>query len=158
VCSSDLVVDTVSIPVVAAGGIADHRGIKAALALGAQGVQMGTRFLMTKESSAHENFKQLLLKAGPEDTMLLLKKHVPVRLLINQFAKEVKALEDLGASKEELENLLGKGRAKKGIFEGDLENGELEIGQICSMIKDLPSVAEVMDTIIAKLIEAKIIS
>jgi enoyl-[acyl-carrier protein] reductase II len=134
------VVDVVKIPVIAAGGIADGRGIVAALALGAEGVQMGTRFLMTKESSAHDNYKQLLLKANFDSTMLSLKQHVPVRLFKNKFYEEIHALESNGASVEELVAHLGKGRAKLGMLEGDLDQGELEVGQICSMIKDLPTV------------------
>lgn len=142
------VVDAVKIPVIAAGGIADGRGIAAALALGASGVQMGTRFVATIESSAHDNFKQAILESHPNSTMLMMKKSVPVRLLKNQFFEEVRKLEDLGASKEELEKLLGKGRAKKGMLEGDMMEGELEIGEICSLVRDIPSVQELVDRLV----------
>jgi enoyl-[acyl-carrier protein] reductase II len=142
------VVDAVKIPVIAAGGIGDGRGIAAALALGAKGVQMGTRFVATKESSAHEDFKKIILSSKPNSTMLMMKKHVPVRLLKNHFSDQVKILEDRGASKEELELLLGHGRAKKGMLEGDLLEGELEIGEICSLIKDIPSVEELIDRLV----------
>ncbi len=142
------VVDAVKIPVIAAGGIADGRGIAAALSLGAKGVQMGTRFVATKESSAHDNFKNALINSSSTSTMLMMKKHVPVRLLKNHFFDQVKTLEDQGASKEELEKLLGHGRAKKGMLEGDMSEGELEIGEICSMIKDIPSVEELVERLV----------
>jgi enoyl-[acyl-carrier protein] reductase II len=144
------VVDAVKIPVIAAGGIADGRGIAAALCLGAQGVQMGTRFLMTQESSAHTRFKNLLLKAEFNSTMLALKKHVPVRLFKNAFYEKIHQLELQGADLETLTSALGKGRAKLGMFEGDLEEGELEIGQICSMIKDIPTVEELMQNLLTQ--------
>ena len=140
------VVDTVNIPVIAAGGIADARGIVAALALGAKGVQMGTRFLMTQESSAHENYKKILLTAQANSTSLMMKQHVPVRLYKNEFYEEVKKLEDNCASVEELIELLGKGRASE-MHKGDMSRGELEVGQICSLIKDLPSVSEMVKTL-----------
>jgi enoyl-[acyl-carrier protein] reductase II len=139
------VVDAVNIPVIAAGGIIDGRGIAAALSLGAHGVQMGTRFVATVESSAHANYKQLILNARPSSTMLVMKNHVPVRLFKNPFFDEVKKLEDQCASEEEIVKLLGHGRARAGMLEGDLVQGELEIGQGCSMIKSCPSVAEVVD-------------
>lgn len=138
------VVDAVKIPVIAAGGIGDGRGIAAALCLGAHGVQLGTRFVATKESSAHDNFKQAVLNAHPGSTMLMMKKHVPVRLLKNKFFEEVKALEDLGATEEELIKLLGHGRARAGMLEGDMENGEIEVGQISALVHDIPSVAELV--------------
>lgn len=147
-CLIPQVVDTVNIPVIAAGGIADSRGIKAAFALGASGVQMGTRFLMTKESSAHERYKDLLTQANFDSTKLSMKKYIPVRLFKNKFYDDVHALEAKGASSEELQKLLGKGRAKAGILDGDLVEGELEVGQICSMIKAIPTVQEVMDKLI----------
>jgi enoyl-[acyl-carrier protein] reductase II len=142
------VVDSVKIPVIAAGGIADGRGIAAALSLGACGVQMGTRFVATVESSAHAHFKQALLNAKSDSTMLVMKKSVPVRLLKNKFFEDVKKLEDLGATKDELEKLLGHGRAKKGMLEGDLVEGELEIGEVCSMIKDIPSVSDLVERLV----------
>jgi enoyl-[acyl-carrier protein] reductase II len=143
------VVDAVKIPVIAAGGIVDGRGIAAAIALGASGVQLGTRFVATIESSAHENFKQAILNAHAGSTMLMMKKTVPVRLMKNTFYEEVKKLEDQGASAEELMKLLGHGRAKAGMLEGDMVNGEIEIGQGCSLIKDCPSVEEVVQKLIA---------
>lgn len=140
--------DAVSIPVLAAGGIADGRGIAAALALGADGVQIGTRFVATKESSAHDEFKKAIELAGPGDTKLMMKSLVPVRLLKNKFFQEILAAEENCASKEELLGILGKGRAKKGMLEGDLLEGELEIGQVSALIKNTPTVSEcVLDLI-----------
>ncbi len=144
------VVDAVKIPVIAAGGIADGRSMAAAMCLGAQGVQMGTRFVATLESSAHENFKQAVLSANSASTMLMMKKHVPVRLLKNKFFEEVKVLEDRGASEEELISLLGHGRAKSGMLEGNLEQGELEIGQVSALIKNCPPMEELVKTIISE--------
>ena len=105
---------------------------------------MGTRFMMTKESSAHDNYKNLLIDPTKNETMLSLKKHVPVRLIKNKFFEDVKTLEENCASKEELVTLLGKGRAKAGMLDGDLDEGELEAGQICNSLTDLPSVAELV--------------
>lgn len=133
------VVDAVKIPVIAAGGIADGRQIAAAMALGAEGVQIGSRFAATVESSAHANFKQAIVQATPASTMLSMKKTVPVRLLKNKFYDEITKLEERCASAEELNKLLGKGRAKAGMLDGDLENGELEIGQVAGMINDIPT-------------------
>lgn len=141
------VVDAVKIPVVAAGGIVDARGAAAAFCLGAQAVQMGTRFVATVEASAHANFKRAVTTAGPGDTMVMLKKHVPVRLLKNRFFEEVRAAEERCADRAELEALLGHGRARAGMLEGDLDQGELEIGQACSLVRDIPTVA----ALIAKL-------
>jgi enoyl-[acyl-carrier protein] reductase II len=143
--------DVLKIPLIAAGGICDGRGILAALALGADGVQMGTRFLMTIESSAHENYKKLLLKAGATSTNTFMKATTPVRLFDNKFAQEIKIIEDTfqgEALKEKLTEHLGKFRAKNGMLEGDLDNGELEIGQIISVIKKIPSVEEVFRELI----------
>lgn len=134
----------VSIPVVAAGGIATGAQWAAAMALGADGVQIGSRFAITQESSGHAAFKQRVCDAGPDATMLMMKRHVPVRLLRNRFAAEVAALEERGVSREELVAHLGQGRARRGMLEGDLEDGELEIGQVAGMIDDIPTVAEVM--------------
>lgn len=136
--------DAVKIPVIAAGGIGDGRGIAAALALGADGVQLGTRFAATVESSAHDNFKRAIVDALPGGTMLSMKALVPVRLLKNRFYEQVAAAEARGASKEELAELLGKGRAKRGMLEGDMDEGELEIGQIASMMKDIPTCAQLV--------------
>jgi enoyl-[acyl-carrier protein] reductase II len=137
----------VKIPVIAAGGFASGESIVAAFALGADGVQMGTRFLMTKESSAHDDFKNYALKSMPGSTKLTMKKIVPVRLLHNSFSEEVLKIEDqyLGSElRHQLLHHLGKGRAKKGMLEGDVENGELEVGQIISQIKNIPTVEEVI--------------
>ncbi len=142
------VVDAVKIPVIAAGGIADGRGIAAVMCLGAQGAQLGTRFVATLESSAHGNFKTAVLSAGPGSTMLSLKKHVPVRLLKNKFYEEVRALEERGANRDELEALLGHGRARRGMLEGELDEGELEIGQVAALVRDLPSVRELVERLV----------
>lgn len=142
------VVDAVKIPVIAAGGIADGRGIAAAFALGAHGVQLGTRFAATVESSAHTNFKNLITKLPPGGTMLSLKSLVPVRLIKNKFYDQVAALEARGASKDELSALLGKGRAKRGMLDGDLDEGELEIGQVASMTRDLPTCQMLVERLI----------
>jgi enoyl-[acyl-carrier protein] reductase II len=144
--------DAVKIPVIAAGGIVDGRGMLAALSLGADGIQMGTRFLMTKESSAHEKFKEMLTKATPASTKILMKSTVPVRLIENRFAKEIMEIERTFQGeelKEKLTTHLGKFRAKKGMLEGDLENGELEVGQAVSLIKTVPTVEEVFQELIA---------
>ena len=133
------VCDAVTIPVVAAGGIADGRSMAAALILGADAVQMGSRYVATQESSAHEAFKSAVLAAQEGDTTLTLKELTPVRLLHNAFYREVQDAYVRGAGPEELAELLGRGRAKKGMFEGDLEAGELEIGQVAGRIADLPS-------------------
>ena len=138
-----------SLPLIAAGGIGTGTGMLAAFALGAEGVQIGTRFALTKESSAHEAFKQLCLSLNEGDTKLLLKKVSPTRLVKGTFATEVEEAEARGASVDELRTLLGKGRAKKGIFEGNLEEGELEIGQIASLFREEQSVREVMQELIS---------
>ena len=137
-----------SLPLMPAGGIATGEGLLAVMALGAEGAQIGTRFALTKESSAHDNFKQLCLHLKEGDTKLLLKKLSPTRLVKGDFTTAVEEAEARGASAEELRELLGKGRAKKGIFEGDLQNGELEIGQIASLFHAEQSVAEVMEEIV----------
>ena len=143
--------EKIKIPLIAAGGIATGQGIVAAMALGADGVQMGTRFLMTKESSAHDNFKNLALSAQPHSTQIKMRKTVPVRLLDNLFSKEISEIEEKYTGKElkrKLEEHLSKFRAKKGMLEGDIQEGELEIGQIISLIKNIPSVDEVMNNLI----------
>jgi enoyl-[acyl-carrier protein] reductase II len=144
------VVDAVSIPVVAAGGIGDGRGIAAALALGAEGVQIGTRFAVTAESSASEAYKRAVVNAGETDTILALKKVIPVRLIKTPFAIKVTEAEKQGASREELEKLLGRGRAKAGIFEGDMEEGEIEAGQISGLIDDIPPAGELLRKMMAE--------
>ena len=138
----------IDIPLIAAGGIATGGAMLAAFALGAEGVQIGTRFALTEESSASDEFKQLCVSLKEGDTMLALKKIGATRLIKNEFYDKVKAAEDSGASAEQLKELLGKGRAKRGIFEGDLVEGELEIGQIASLLKDLPPAKEVLGQIV----------
>jgi enoyl-[acyl-carrier protein] reductase II len=147
--------EQVSLPLIAAGGIGTGRGMLAAFALGAEGVQIGTRFVATKESSAHENFKNKIIEINEGDTMLSLKRIVPVRLIKNKFFHEVEKLENDGASLEQISQLLGKGRAKKGMFEGDLADGELEIGQISGIIKEIKPAAQVVDEIMNEFAIAK---
>jgi enoyl-[acyl-carrier protein] reductase II len=140
----------ISIPLIAAGGIGSGKAIAAAFALGAQGVQIGSRFVTTQESSAHINFKNAIINAKEGDTQLSLKQLTPVRLLKNSFYEKVNELEKKCATTEELSNLLGKGRAKKGMFDGDLIEGELEIGQVSSGIDKIQTVKEVMFELIAE--------
>lgn len=140
--------EAISIPLIAAGGIATKEQIMAALALGADGVQIGTRFALCEESSAHEEFKSYCRGLKEGETKLLLKKLVPTRLAENKFATEVIEAENRGASKEELTNLLGKGRAKSAIFEGNLPEGEIEIGQVASLIKNKENVKEIFTDLI----------
>jgi enoyl-[acyl-carrier protein] reductase II len=142
------VADTVSIPVIAAGGIGDGRGIAAAFMLGAKGVQLGSRFACTQESSAHQNFKEAIKNAKAGDTLLSMKKYVPVRLLKNKFQQEMYQLEQKGAPVEDLLELLGKGRAKSGMLEGNIEEGELEIGQVSALFNEVPSVEKLMDKLL----------
>jgi len=131
------VVQAVSIPVIAAGGIATGQQMLAALALGASGVQIGTRFLASDESSAHPDFKKKVIEAKEGDTHLRMHKLVPVRLLQNEFYRRVEEAEARGACADELKEILGRARAKKGMFEGDLDEGELEIGQVSSLLDDI---------------------
>lgn len=140
----------VDIPVLAAGGIATGAQLAAALALGADGVQIGSRFAITRESSGHDAFKQAVVDAGPGDTHLVLKSLVPVRLLRNRFRDRVVELEARCAGREELAALLGKGRARRGMLEGDLEEGELEIGQVSGLIDDVPAVADLVARLLAE--------
>jgi enoyl-[acyl-carrier protein] reductase II len=137
----------VKIPVIAAGGIVTGRQMFATMILGAEAVQIGSRFVCTPEASSHLNFKEFVVNAKEGDTMLSMKKTVPVRLLKNKFYEEIKTAELNGATKEELEKILGKGRAKKGMFEGDLNEGELEIGQSSILINDIIPAAEVVKNI-----------
>jgi len=139
--------EAVKIPVIAAGGIATGRQMLAAMVLGADGVQIGSRFVCTQEASSHPSFKEAIVNAKEGDTMLSLKKVVPVRLLKNHFFDEVKQAELRGDDEEQLKNLLGRGRAKKGMFEGDLNEGELEIGQVSALIKEIKPAAEVVKEI-----------
>ena len=141
---------SIDIPLIAAGGIATGSTMLAALALGAEGVQIGTRFALTQESSASAEFKNLCVSLNEGDTLLSLKKVGPTRMIKNEFYKQVQEAEDRGASAEEIKALLGRGRSKKGIFEGDLVEGELEIGQIASLIKDLPLAGDVVKSIITE--------
>lgn len=137
-----------TLPLIAAGGIATGEGILAAQVLGADGVQMGTRFALTQESSAHFTFKDRCLRLNEGDTILTLKQLSPTRLVKNDFYKQVAEAEQRGATADELRGLLGKGRAKKGIFEGDIHDGELEIGQAASLVRQLQPVHEVMRELI----------
>jgi enoyl-[acyl-carrier protein] reductase II len=143
-CLVPMVVDAVSLPVIAAGGIGCGRTMAAAMCLGASGVQVGSRFAASTESSAHANFKEQILQAIEGSTELTLKELTPVRLLKNPFYQSVIHAYERGASKEDLMELLGRGRAKKGMFEGDIIEGELEIGQISARIKQLESAGEIV--------------
>lgn len=134
-----------TVPLIAAGGIVSGEGILAAQVLGADGVQLGTRFALTRESSAHFSFKDRCLRLEEGDTVLTLKQLSPTRLVKNEFYKQVEEAERRGASADEMKELLGRGRAKKGIFEGDIFDGELEIGQAASMLRQLQTVDEVME-------------
>jgi len=145
----------VDVPVLAAGGIATGRQLAAAFALGAEGVQLGTRFALTRESSAHENFKNFCLQAGSDATLVVLKKKIPVRMMNNPFRERIIAAEARGASGEELLEILGEGRPRRGMFEGDLTEGVLEIGQVTAMIEDLPSCAEVIERMMAEYEQAR---
>ena len=141
------VLDMVSIPVIAAGGFSTGKSILAGFVLGAQGIQMGTRFMMTIESSAHKNYKEILVSSDSSSTMLMMKKHVPVRLIKNQFFDEIQELEENGANKDELSNHLGHGRAKNGMLLGEIDQGELEAGQIVGQINNIPSVASMIQNL-----------
>lgn len=143
-----MVRDAVDVPLIAAGGIGDGRAMLAAMALGADGVQVGSRFVCTEESSAHPAFKQRVITAQEGDTVLTLKELAPVRLIRNKFYDDVRAAYDRGAGVEELKQVLGRARAKRGMFEGDLEEGELEIGQVSGLLRDIPPAAEVLDRLI----------
>ena len=146
-CLIPAVSDAVAIPVIAAGGIASGKAMYAAMVLGAEAVQIGSRFVCSEESSSHLEFKKAILNAQEGDTKLSLKELTPVRLLKNKFASTVQDAELGGASKEVLSTLLGRGRAKKGMFEGDMEEGELEIGQVSSMIRDIKPAKEIVEEI-----------
>lgn len=142
-----LVCNAVTIPVIAAGGIATGRQMAAAFMLGAEGVQVGSRFVASTEASCHQNFKQAVIGSKEGDTQLALKQLTPVRLIKNQFYNKVQEAESRCASKEDLQQLLGRARAKKGMFEGDLDEGELEIGQVAALLKDIPTAAEIVASI-----------
>ncbi len=141
------VCQAVTIPVIAAGGIATGRQMLAAMVLGASAVQMGSRFVASTEASSHQKFKELVIAAKEGDTQLMLKQITPVRLLKNNFFQLVEQAQQQGASVESLTQLLGKGRAKKGMFEGDLEAGELEIGQVSALLNNIIPAAEIVQTI-----------
>ncbi len=153
-CLIPMVAKQLSIPLIAAGGIGTGRGMLAAMNLGADGVQIGSRFVATPESSAHVNFKNIVINTEEGGTQLTLKELTPVRLIKNEFYQKVeKAYQDC-STVDELKNLLGRGRAKKGMFEGDLAEGELEIGQISGLIKEIKPAAQVVEEIIAEYREA----
>ncbi len=144
-----------NIPLIVAGGIGSGSAIAAALAMGADAVQIGTRFAATQESSAHQAFKQAMVDAGSTSTFLRLKKLVPVRLLNNPFSEQIRLAEEQCADAEKLAQILGKGRAKAGMFEGDLNEGELEVGQIVSLVKSIPTCAQVIETLVNEFQEAR---
>lgn len=146
---------SVSVPLIAAGGIGSGRSMLAAMSLGADGVQIGSRFAVSTESSAHENFKTAIINAQDGDTKLTLKKLVPVRLIKNEFFNRVQFAEDKGAGINELKELLGRGRAKKGMFEGDTIEGELEIGQVAGGINKIQAVNEIITEIVDEFNTAK---
>ncbi|MEE2700002.1 MAG: nitronate monooxygenase [Bacteroidota bacterium] len=150
-----LVKKAIKIPLIAAGGVGSGEAILAAFALGAEGVQIGSRFAASKESSAHENFKNAIVSAAENDTMLTLKELAPVRLLKNPFYNKIFEAYEKGVSLSELKHLLGRGRAKKGIFDGDLVEGELEIGQVSAQIEQIKSVKEIMRDFIVQYQNAK---
>lgn len=146
-CLIPLVREAVKLPLIAAGGIATGQSMLAVEALGAEGVQIGSRFAASVESSAHENFKQKLVQLAEGETVLTMKQVTPVRLIKNEFYKKVSEAEQRGASADEVKALLGKGRARKGIFEGDLVEGELEIGQAASLIREILPASEIVKNI-----------
>ena len=149
-CLIPMVAEAVTIPLIAAGGIGTGRAMLAAMHLGADGVQIGSRFVATPESSAHQNFKQVVVEAKEGDTLLTLKELTPVRLVKNEFFHQIEKAYENCATTEELKTLLGRGRAKKGMFEGDLMEGELEIGQISGLIHEIKPAAAVVKEIIAE--------
>lgn len=144
----------VTVPVIAAGGIATGRQMLAAMVLGAEGVQIGSRYVASEEASSHINFKNLVINSKEGDTKLMLKQLAPVRLLKNRFYEQVQSAEDRGAAKEELIQLLGRARAKKGMFEGDLDEGELEIGQVSSLLDAIEPAATITQNIWNEFLEA----
>jgi enoyl-[acyl-carrier protein] reductase II len=145
----------ISIPIIAAGGIATGAGMLAAMALGADGVQMGSRFAASLEASSHQNFKNEIVKAKEGATMLTLKEITPVRLIKNKFFNKIQEAIINGATVEEQQVLLGKGRAKKGMFEGDLDEGELEIGQVAGLIDSIEPVSTIIENLMTEYHQAK---
>ena len=154
-CLIPIIRDAISLPLIAAGGIGNGKSMLAAFALGAEGVQVGSRFIATPESSAHENFKQRVINSNEGDTVLTLKQVTPVRLIKNKFYTEVAEAEARGASVEELKAILGRARAKHGMFEGNLEDGELEVGQISAGIKKIMPAADVVNEIWNEFMETR---
>lgn len=150
-----LIKDAVTIPVIAAGGIANGRQMLAAMTLGADGVQVGSRFVASRESSAHEAFKNAIITSNEGDTILTLKQLVPVRLMRNKFFNQVENAELRGASVDELKQLLGRARAKKGMFEGDLDEGELEIGQVSALLRNIEPAATIVKNMITEYMLAR---
>jgi enoyl-[acyl-carrier protein] reductase II len=155
-CLIPAVRQAVKIPVIAAGGIASGRAMLAAMALGADGVQIGTRFVCSEESSAHPNFKEKVSNLKEGDTKLSMKKVVPVRLIKNEFYKAIQQAEDKGAGASDLMEILGRARAKKGMFEGDLNEGELEIGQIAATIREIKPAGDIVREIWEEFLETKL--
>ena len=154
-CLIPAVVDAVKIPVIAAGGIASGRAMLAVMALGADAVQIGTRFVCSNESSAHDEFKHKVSSLKEGDTQLSMKKVVPVRLIKNEFYKQIQQAEDKGADASDLMAILGRARAKKGMFEGDMVEGELEIGQVAATIRDIKPAADIVHEIWTEFLAAK---
>jgi enoyl-[acyl-carrier protein] reductase II len=150
-----MVKEQIEIPLIAAGGIATGKAMLATMVLGADGVQIGSRFVASEESSAHQAFKQKVVDAKEGDTQLTLKELAPVRLIKNNFYNELQILYSKGATKEQLKELLGRARAKRGMFEGDIEDGELEIGQVSGLIQDIKPVVQIVKEIITEFEEAK---
>ncbi|MFK7811495.1 MAG: NAD(P)H-dependent flavin oxidoreductase [Maribacter sp.] len=147
--------EKITIPIIAAGGIATGSAMLATMILGADGVQIGSRFVASEEASSHELFKQKVLEAGEGDTHLTLKELAPVRLIKNKFYTHVQEAYAKGASKEELKELLGKARAKRGMFEGDMDEGELEIGQVSAIIHDIKPAAQIIEDMMSEFTQAK---
>lgn len=154
-CLIPQVKQAIKIPLIAAGGIGTGRQMLAAMALGAEGVQIGSRFVVSEESSAHINFKNAVINSAEGDTQLTLKQLTPVRLIKNKFFTEVQQAEYRGASADELKALLGRARAKKGMFEGDMNEGELEIGQVSSLIKEIKPASNIMEELLSEYAQAK---
>ncbi|MGM0932435.1 MAG: NAD(P)H-dependent flavin oxidoreductase [Bacteroidota bacterium] len=150
-----MVKEKIKIPLIAAGGIGTGRGMLAAMVLGADAVQVGSRFVASHEASSHPNFKEMVVKSGEGDTILTLKELAPVRLLKNKFYQDIERMYQSSPSKEDLIGLLGRARAKKGMFEGDLEEGELEIGQIAGLIHEIKPAAEIVKEMIKEFERAK---
>ena len=154
-CLIPAVRESIKIPLIAAGGIRNGKSMLAAFALGADGVQIGSRFVCSVESSGHEKFKQQIIAAQEGDTKLMMKQLTPVRMLKNNFALQVEKAEIEGASNDELQNMLGRGRAKKGMFEGNMEEGELEIGQVSAYLNDIKPAGEILKEIWEEFLQQK---